>query len=338
MGEMSSPLEIIPPKPAPLLLSYLRLFRLPNVFTAIADVSMGYLFIEREIKRPDVFLCLVGASSCLYTAGMVLNDVYDLEVDARERPERPLPSNRISAQWAKWLGYELLLVGLALGWLAGIGMFGLTAAGCRSGGVATSLAVCVVLYDAILKKTFLGPVAMGTCRLLNVLLGMSIAGADPAGFPHVEVWRLVGYSLPELMIAGGIGIYIAGVTWFARSEAEESSRLQLALGMAVMIGGVVLLALFPHYLPAGSILQLKPQNYIWPLLLVLVTLTPLRRCGAAVLNPSPQRVQIAVKLSIMTLIVLDASVVMAVVDWKYALGVLALIAPAFLLGKWVYST
>lgn len=333
---MSSPLEIIPPKPAPLLLSYLRLFRLPNVFTAMADVAMGYLFIERAIARLDVFLCLVGASSCLYTAGMVLNDVYDLEVDARERPERPLPSGRISAAWAKWLGYELLLVGLALGWLAGIGMFGLTAAGFRSGGVATALAVCVVLYDAILKKTFLGPLAMGTCRFLNVLLGMSIAGADPAGLPQAEVWRLVGYSLPELMIAGGIGIYIAGVTWFARSEAEESSRLQLALGMAVMIGGVVLLAFFPDQMPPGF--GLRIDKIVWLLLILVVTLTPLRRCGSAVLNPSPQRVQIAVKLSIMTLIVLDASVVMAVVDWKYALGVLALIAPAFLLGKWVYST
>lgn len=337
---MSSPLEIIPPKPAPLLLSYLRLFRLPNVFTAMADVAMGYLFVEHTIVRIDVFLCLVGASSLLYTAGMVLNDVYDLEVDAKERPGRPLPSGRISAAWAKWLGYELLLVGLALGWLAGIGMFGLTAAGFKSGTVATALALCIVLYDVGLKKTFAGPLGMGACRFLNVLLGMSIHGASRLGGPEdLDIFRIIGFSPPELMIAGGIGVYISGVTWFARSEAEKSNPLQLAFGMAVMIGGVVMLAFFPDASPQDIILQFKNNNkYIWYLLLLLVTLTPLRRCGAAVLNPTPQRVQIAVKLSIMTLIVLDAAVVMAVAGPYYALGVLALLGPAWLLGKWVYST
>ena len=29
---------------------------------------------------------------------MVLNDVFDAEVDARERPERPIPSGRVSLQ------------------------------------------------------------------------------------------------------------------------------------------------------------------------------------------------------------------------------------------------
>src|SRR5262245_24632863 len=106
----AAPEMVDAPPPVPLWLAYARLFRLPNVFTALADVAMGYFFIERAIARLDVFLALLGASACLYTAGMVLNDVYDLEIDRRERPSRPLPSGRISATWAKWLGYELLLV------------------------------------------------------------------------------------------------------------------------------------------------------------------------------------------------------------------------------------
>jgi hypothetical protein len=256
--------------------------------------------------------------------------VYDLEIDRRERPRRPLPSGRISAAWAKWLGYELLLVGLALGWLAGLGMHGMTAAALRSGGVATALAACVVLYDAVLKKTFLGPLAMGSCRFLNVLLGMSVVGSP------VDEW-LGGFSTGGLMVAGGIGTYIVGVTWFARSEAEESNSLQLALGLAIMIGGIVLLGFFPQFMPAGFRPQFS-QDFIWPLLLVLVSFTPMRRCGAAVLDPSPQRVQVAIKLCLFTLIVLDAAVVMAVAGPAYALGVIALIVPAFLLGRWVYST
>ena len=35
------------PRRTPPLLSYLRLFRLPNVFTAVADVMINFLFVER---------------------------------------------------------------------------------------------------------------------------------------------------------------------------------------------------------------------------------------------------------------------------------------------------
>ena len=46
---------------------------------------------------------------------MVLNDVYDVETDARERPYRPIPSGRISLNKAQSLGYGLLLCGVGLG-------------------------------------------------------------------------------------------------------------------------------------------------------------------------------------------------------------------------------
>ena len=96
-------------------LAYLQLFRLPNVFTAIADVLMGYLLVHRVLEPSDTFplLLLVLASSLIYTAGMVLNDVFDYQVDCQERPQRPLPSGRISLGRARLLG--LLMLGL-LGW------------------------------------------------------------------------------------------------------------------------------------------------------------------------------------------------------------------------------
>ena len=75
--------------------AYLQLFRIPNVFTAIADVTMGLLFVRRSLEPYDAWIALIAASALLYTAGMVLNDVYDMEIDAQERPERPLPSGRI---------------------------------------------------------------------------------------------------------------------------------------------------------------------------------------------------------------------------------------------------
>src|SRR6476646_9795012 len=100
------------------LRAFLQLCRAPNVLTAAADVLMGYLFTHPDLEPRVVSLLLIAASCLFYTAGMVLNDVFDLEIDARERPQRPLPSGRVSVRVAGRLGAALLLVGGALAWLA----------------------------------------------------------------------------------------------------------------------------------------------------------------------------------------------------------------------------
>ena len=74
------------------------------------------------------------------------------------------------------------------------------------------LVAAILLYDAWLKRTWLGPIAMGTCRFLNVLLGLTAADS---------------YSLPwaaRVYLASVVGLYIVGVTWFARTEARLSSQ------------------------------------------------------------------------------------------------------------------
>ena len=62
--------------------------------------AMGVLFVQQALVPPLAVLLLVAASVFLYLAGMVLNDVYDVEIDRRERPDRPLPSGRIPVAWA----------------------------------------------------------------------------------------------------------------------------------------------------------------------------------------------------------------------------------------------
>ena len=84
--------------------AYLQLVRLPNVFTAMADVLLGYLFTHPRLEPVGHFALLLVASSMLYLAGMVLNDYFDQEQDARERPARPLPSGRVTPQAARLLG------------------------------------------------------------------------------------------------------------------------------------------------------------------------------------------------------------------------------------------
>ncbi len=158
------------------LIAYVQLFRLVNLPTALADVLMGYLFTHPSLNPPQYSVALLLSSGLMYSAGMALNDVADIEVDRAERPERPLPSGRIGVGAARWLGYEMLLFGVAFGVMVSYaigranGHFDP-----RAGGVAIGLAVLILLYNGLLKRTPLGPVALGGCRFLNVLLGMSAA-------------------------------------------------------------------------------------------------------------------------------------------------------------------
>ena len=312
------------------LLAYLKLFRIPNVFTAVADVAMGFFFVSAGVQPLPGLLCLIAASCLLYTAGMVLNDLYDYDIDARERPTRPLPSGQISRGRARLLGYGMLLAGVALGGLAGYVVPESAEPAWRSGAVALLLAVCVVAYDKILKKTILGPLAMGGCRFFNVLLGMSLGAAGGS--------TQLLFEPTYFMVAGGIGCYIVGVTWFARTEAKDTSgRGLLIFGVVVMATGVAMLGMFPHYSTLEGLQLSETRVLVWPLALILLMFPILRRCLSAIVNPVPERVQAAVKQCILSLIVLDAAIVMLVADWL-AIAVLALLIPTFVLGKWVYST
>ena len=317
---MSNP-EPPPPSPSSILRGYLELVRLPNIFTAMADVMMGFLFTHAVFLPGEdgwVLGLLLAASSLLYAAGVVLNDVCDFEVDCVERPGRPLPSGRVSRTAARWLGWELLIVGVALAWLAGF-----LANDFRPGIVALVLAGCVVGYDRWLKRTPAGPLGMGGCRMLNVLLGMSLL---------IGSWQAAHW-----LIAASVGIYIAGVTWFARNESGTSSRRQLGLAMVVVLLGVGLLAWLPDW--TGRLFDVRhttPDRF--RLAIGVLGLLIGFRFLRAVMEPGPYRVQMAVKQGILSLVVLNAAVCFLAQGLFGAAAVLVLLIPAVVFGRWIYST
>jgi hypothetical protein len=306
--------------------AYLQLVRLPNLFTAMADVVMGFLFTHAVFSPGDGWALglLVGASTCLYAAGVVLNDVFDYEVDCRERPERPLPSGRVSLAAARWLGWELLVLGLAMAWLAGA-----LANDFRPGVVATLLAGCIVSYDALLKGTPVGPLGMGACRALNVLLGMSLWW-DEAGRPGL-------WNGEHWLVAASVGTYVAGVTWFARGEAGRSRRWPLAGATAVMMLGIGLLSRLPKWSEqVGEPFRERPDR--WPLLIGVLAVLIGYRCVWAVIEPAAHRVQTAVRLCILSLVILDAAACLLVRGTTGAVIVLLLLVPTVALGRWIEST
>jgi 4-hydroxybenzoate polyprenyltransferase len=318
--------------------SILRLVRLPNVFTAMADIMMGFLFVHGDLQPASAFACLMLASSALYMAGMVLNDWFDVEVDRRLRPERPIPAGEVTLRLAGALGFGLLLLGLVMA----LAVVPLSTADAslrwRPALVAALLAVAILLYDGALKRTPVAPLLMGACRSLNILLGMSlVAGAAnlaPSAMP-------LGYNASQWAVALGLGTYVAGITWFARHEARASGRAHLVWGMIVMILGLAVLASFPRFGPfATGQRQLTFRlAALWPLAVALLGVSTLRRCFVASIERSPRAIQTAVKQSILSLIVFDAAVTMAVCPgWWYAVAVLALMVPFLTLGRWIEST
>ena len=303
------------------LWAYAQLVRAPNVFTALADVLAGYLIAQGDFTTPGVLLALAVASSSLYSAGTVLNDVYDVEVDTRQRPHRPIPSGRVAVTHARLLGAVLLVIGVAAACGAG-GLVGQW----RTGGIGLALAAAVWLYDGLLKQTPLAPVVMGACRGLNLLLGMSIVAGELA---------TVHYAL-----AVGMWIYIAGVTWFARTEAGVSERTPLALATATMALGIGVLAATPVWLKLSESVDLR--LYVTTagavVLMAAIGALILWRVIWAIVEPVPARVQAAVKNCILSLVVLDAAMCAMLVGPAAAVLVLLLLLPTMWLGRWFAST
>jgi len=151
-------------------LAYAQLVRIPNVFTAIADIALAALVTGSLPGWPFHLGCWRWRRSCLYCAGMVWNDYFDFDQDLKERPFRPLPSYRVSTGAAVRLAVALCGAGVVLAALAGLRANGWTAAPLA---LRLLLVVAILLYDGWLKRNFLGPLSMGFCRFLNVLLGLN---------------------------------------------------------------------------------------------------------------------------------------------------------------------
>lgn len=121
---------------------------------------------------------IAAASVCLYLGGMAANDWADRELDAVERPERPIPSGRVSPQTALKVAGGLTAAGVALAGLAG---------GRKTFALATGLAAAVWAYDMRWKNTAAGPAGMALCRGLDVLMGASTGRVRDAIRPAAVV-------------------------------------------------------------------------------------------------------------------------------------------------------
>ncbi|MFF3686037.1 UbiA family prenyltransferase [Streptomyces sp. NPDC002187] len=141
------------------LRAWAELLRISALFTVPGDALAGAAAAGARPNRGTAFA--LGASLCLYEAGMALNDWSDRAEDAIDRPHRPIPSGRITPAAALTASAALTAAGLALA----------SRAGRPALAVATALSATVWAYDLHLKHTKAGPAAMAAARGLDLLLG-----------------------------------------------------------------------------------------------------------------------------------------------------------------------
>ena len=163
--------------------------------------------------RYDLLGLLLLTSSCFYLAGMVLNDVFDAKIDAVERPERPIPSGRITLRTARLLGNLLLIAGILVA--KSLESFGGNQAAVAAG---LALGFCILLYNGLLKQIpIIGPITMGLCRFFNILMvslavGVAWSVYATTVFAYITaVTILSGYEAKSLVVRKLVGIGLSSV-------------------------------------------------------------------------------------------------------------------------------
>lgn len=199
-----------------------RILRLPNLLTVPGDPLAGFLLVTQGSGNLLPGLWAAAASLCFYAAGLVINDLCDIETDRKERPDRPLPSGQIHPLAASVVALVLLGAGQAFCCMLDP----------QAWWIGFMLVLTIFLYNIGFKNIpVMGPLTMGACRGLNVMLG---AAAVPAVEP-----------LPAsvLLAIATITGYIAAVTHIARREmAATAIGEERWIPAAVLVFGFAILA------------------------------------------------------------------------------------------------
>ena len=321
------------------LLAWMQLVRLPNAFTVIADVLAGTMLARGTWQPWPLIVVLVVSAVGMYWAGMILNDLYDVDKDRLQNRGRPLVDQRISMATARRVAYTLLIGGI-VATLVGSFVFveGTTSHESAAPSlwlrystplVAVVLAAAIWLYDGPLKATAVGPLLMGLCRVGSLLLGISIG------------WWLAPtqpWNADYLWVAAiGHGVYVIGITWSARREAEATQTWTLGFGWCICVIGIAMLASVSWFAIGDRPMRLAPQSS-YPIAIVLLAFPWARRALFSLIHPGPSTIQAAVKQAILSIIFFDAILALQFGGPWPAITICSLIIPAMLTGRYLKST
>lgn len=150
-------------------------------------------------SEPLTLVTLCAAAMLLYVGGMYLNDVCDVEFDARFRPERPIVAGAVTQRSVATAAVAMLACAIVL----------LVSISWQTALWGAALAVAILLYDVTHKRSSAAPFNMGACRML---LYLTAASAGILGItPRVFIFSLA------------LALYVAGLSYVARAESGAHS-------------------------------------------------------------------------------------------------------------------
>lgn len=291
------------------LRAYGELMRPANIVTAFADILAGFaaaggLILVSEgtlsVTHPGLGWLLLSTFG-LYGGGVVFNDVFDAELDAEERPERPIPSGRASKSGAALTGIVLLLIGILAAFQVNL----------YAGLLAIAISCGALLYDYRAKHSVVwGPLLMGGCRGGNLLLGCSIIPASLSA-----VWFLA--LLPVA--------YIGSITLVSQGEVHGGDRKSGlgALGLIVLVTlCLFLFGLLPGYAVGTA-----------SLFIILFAGMVIPPFWTAAFQPEPDIIKKAIKRGVLSLILLNAAIAAGFGGFLLAIIVVLLLPLSLLLAK-----
>ena len=220
--------------------AYLLLARISNLPTVWTNVLAAYVIAGAS--RESLPIASI-AASLFYTAGMFLNDAFDATVDAKARPDRPIPNSDVSRSEVFAIGSALMLAGAMLLLLLPNPVPAL------AWGIA--LAFAIVFYDYQHKGRAFGPVVMGACRALVYC----IAAAGAIGI----------VTTPVAIAAAVMWIYIIALTWIAKTPGLGHLVPLLLAGICFVDAAMIAIAGAPQLAivaAAGFVLTLTFQRVV----------------------------------------------------------------------------
>ncbi|HEX7274002.1 MAG TPA: UbiA family prenyltransferase [Nitrososphaeraceae archaeon] len=292
---------------------YLLLIRLPNLFTLPSNIILGFVLVSTftmTITSVIQILMLVTISILLYCVGLVLNDLFDYEVDKKERPNRPLASGKVTKKVAIILVTILAAISLILSLLVSVTTFS----------ISVLLLVIIFGYDKYLKNTLAGPFTIAAARVTNIILGTTVNINGLENFPQNVLLMLI------LTITF---VYVSLVGFLSRYEVQGFSvKIKSYLIPAIIAGIIFSIVIF------NLIGLFKYQSLLILALFSLIMAKTIYRIH----NKDSTGIQQAIKQMILSIIVLDSTFLTGIAGLEIGLPVLILLAPLLVLARKMYMT
>jgi hypothetical protein len=326
---------------------YLLLIRAPNLFTVPSNILSGY-FATTLLGDANMtqLLLLIFSSIFLYLSGIILNDYFDINVDRKERPNRPLASGQIKKRSALLIATSSIVAGNVLSWSVSWNSFI----------ISFCLTIVVFIYNYWLKRSLVGnPLTMGSARFLNVLLG----GSSALGL-------VTKMDLTLVFIGYCLFLYTVSISLLSLKEVSTGERLSNKAWIPIILSfltvllaiGSILVAGFSGYFQTAFIFNLIIFSCImcisfFQLFSRLKRITkPISQgqykegyprakeesVDSMIQTKISREIQHKVKTLILSIVVLDSIFLSGLIGIYAGFAVLLLVIPPILLGRKLYVT